>query len=256
MLPGPNHDVARCHRRGAHPLVPLLAMVAGLLLAPIPGRALTLADWTFEDLGSSIPAGTNFSQNATSGSGSLLVSHASSSASYTRATGNGSTYSLNSNGWAINDYFQFSTSTLNSNAIQLSWDQTGSATGPKNFRLSTSIDNTTFTPFLDYAVLLNGAPNSSWNTTGYQSNFTRSVNLSGVTSLNNRNMIYLRLAVLDNAAINAGGILGAGTSRIDNVRITGSPIPAAVPVPLPLLGAAAALAQSRRLRRRLKAGQP
>jgi hypothetical protein len=47
---------------------------------------------------------------------------------------------MNSNHWAQNDYLQFAFSTIGYTAINISWDQTGSNTGPKDFKVQYSIN--------------------------------------------------------------------------------------------------------------------
>ncbi len=53
-------------------------------------------------------------------------------------------------------------STLGESSITLSWDQTSSNTGPKDFVLQYSTDGTTFNNVLDYSVLANATPNTPW----------------------------------------------------------------------------------------------
>ena len=48
--------------------------------------------------------------------------------------GNGSTKSLSANNWSVGDYWQLQLSTVGFSGLSLSYDQTGSATGPQGFR--------------------------------------------------------------------------------------------------------------------------
>ena len=126
-------------------IVVMTAMAAGSLLT---AKADVLADWTFESsgLGSSTPsfapgantASTNFyaESGIDAGTAAAFGLH-SAAATYTSPAGNGSTKSLSANTWTIGDYYQFSvTLDLVDNTysgINVTYDQNGSATGPKTY---------------------------------------------------------------------------------------------------------------------------
>src|SRR5205823_15131909 len=71
--------------------------------------------------------------------------HASSLTVWSNPVGNGSAKSVSSDHWAVGDYYQFSFSTSGYSAISITWDQTGSNTGPRDFKVQYSTNGTTFT---------------------------------------------------------------------------------------------------------------
>jgi fibronectin-binding autotransporter adhesin len=200
------------------------AMVAAFLLCG-EASAAVIADWTFE---TTQPA-TAGPFSPETGAGSALGNHAGAS-TYSTPAGNGSSHSFSSNTWSVGDYYQFEVSAQSFQNLSVSFDQTSSNTGPKNFSLEYSTDGTNFTVFNGtggtYSVQPNSAPNTAWNATTYNPLYTFSDNLSTVTALNNASTVYLRL--LDNSMTSAGTAGGtvapAGTDRVDNFVINGTPI--------------------------------
>lgn len=189
-------------------------------------QAAIIATWTFE---SSIPATAGpFAPEV--GAGQALGFHASTSTIYSNPVGNGSAESFSSDRWAVGDYYQFSVSTTGFTGVQLSWDQTSSNTGPRDFKLAYSTNGTTFTDFISYAVLANAAPNTVWNGTTANSLYTFANNLSSITALDNQSSIFFRLINTSTVSANGGVVATTGTDRVDNFSITATP---AAPVPLP-----------------------
>jgi len=192
-----------------------------VMVAALAVRADTIADWTFE---TSQPA-TAGPITPEVGAGSGLGNHAGA-AVYSSPSGNGSVHSWSANLWAVGDYWQFSVNTTTFSNLQLSWDQAGSSTGPKDFRLAYSSDGgSTFTDFSTYTVILSGFSTGSTNTAA-----THSFDLSGVTALNNNANVVFRL--IDNSTNAIGGSTAGvgtgGTDRVDNFTVTAT---AAVPEP-------------------------
>jgi hypothetical protein len=206
----------------------ICALLIGL--ASVEADAATIASWTFE---TSQPA-TSGPFAAEIGSGSALGHHASGSAVYSSPAGNGSAHSFSSNTWSVGDYYQFSVSTLGFTNLALSWDQTSSNTGPRDFTLAYSTDGTNFSNLFNYSVLANGSPNPAWNATTSSSLYTLTQNLSSTSALNNDATVYFRLIDRDTVAANGGAVATAGTDRIDNFSITASPVP--LPAAVWLLG--------------------
>jgi hypothetical protein len=186
-----------------------------------PANADTVAKWTFET-SAPLTAGP-FSPEI--GAGSAIGFHAGA-ATYSSPAGNGSAKSFSSNTWAVGDYYQFQVSTLGFNAVSLSWDQTSSNTGPKDFQLQYSTNGSTFTSFASYAVLANGgSPNASWNGTTPSSAYGFTFNLSSITSLNNQAAAYFRLRDNSTVSANGGVVSSGGTDRIDNFTVSATPVP-------------------------------
>ena len=157
------------------------------------------------------------------GSGVATGVHASASTAWTAAAGDGSTNSWNANHWGVGDYFQFQLSTLGIAGLQLSWDQTSSSTGPRDFVLKYSTNGTTFTQFGGtFTVLVNTATGgrTNWQNAVYDGAYHTNADLSSVTALDNQPAVYIRL--VDNSTTSAGGgTVGAtGSDRIDNFLVT------------------------------------
>ncbi|MEN9323469.1 MAG: hypothetical protein RL699_1249 [Bacteroidota bacterium] len=185
----------------------------------------TIANWTFETNNFAGVATTTGSVSPETGSGTFTCVHATSS-TYTVASGNGSAKSESSNTWAVGDYYQFQVATTGYSSINLAWDQVGSSTGPKNFKVqySTTGTNGSFSdlPSASYSVLANVSPNN-WTSGTNITTTTFSYSLSNITELNDVSAVYLRLTMLDNTSIAGLTVGSGGTNRIDNVIITGTP---------------------------------
>ena len=202
-----------------------LLLAASLALASSAAPAITLTTWTFE---TSAPL-TAGPFNPEVGTGSASGSHTSGSVVYSSPAGNGSAKSFSSNYWSVGDYYQFSTSTLGWVNLSLSWDQTSSSTGPRDFKLAYSTDGTSFTDFASYSVPNNASPNA-WSSTGQPVAAARfSQDLSSITALNNQATVWFRL--IDNGTTSANGtgtVAPTGTDRVDNFSVAGLPLPAGV----------------------------
>ena len=68
---------------------------------------------------------------------------------------------MSANHWAVGDYFQFSLSTIGFNSLTVSFDATGSNTGPRDFILQYRTTGVTFTDFANYSIT-----NDNWATGG------------------------------------------------------------------------------------------
>lgn len=224
-------------------------LTLSVLAVTTASHAVNIATWTFE---TSIPSGsgsTNGPYAAESGLGTARGSHASSSTGWSNPVGNGSNESWSSDNWSIGDYYQFQVSTLGYSGIQMGFDQAGSSTGPRDFKVQYSTDGVIFSDFLNYTVLQNTTSNGLWNPTFGYTAYRTTVNFGSL--LNNQSDVFIRLTMRTSTSI-AGSTVGTtGTSRVDNVVISGTP--GAVPEPFTMgLGIAGA---GMFVRRRLKAGR-
>jgi hypothetical protein len=210
--------------------------------------AATIAGWTFEV---SAPGGAGTQVAGSSygpvtpeiGSGSAVGVHASSSTVWSNPAGNGSNESFSSNVWAGGDYYGFEVDTTGLENIMVDFDQTRSSTGPHAFDFQYSTDGSTFTTFGSYTLA--GTSWSSLSAATVPGNDFL-FDLSSVSALDNDTSIFFRL--VSNGTNSTGGTLAtAGTSRVDNVFITGSVIPEPASVGLVSVAAAASM-----LRRRSK----
>ncbi len=203
-------------------------MLAALPMQSAQAAATIITQWTFES--PNTPAGATAATypNAiapAAGSGNAGGVHTSASTAWSTPAGNGSAYSFSSNNWSVGNYYQFSTSTTGFTGISVSWDQTGSATGPRDFKLAYSTDGTTFTDFGSAYSLPSPAVSWSSGSTSLATKF--SSDLSSITALDNQANVYFRLIDTSTFSINGGTVGTGGTGRVDNftVRGTGDPAP-------------------------------
>jgi hypothetical protein len=227
-----------------------LIVIASSLTAAVaaPSNADVLANWTFE---SSIPvtAGPHMAEGGLNAASSFASGlHASGSTVYSNPAGNGSAESFSSNFWAVGDYYQVSSSSTGYENITLSWDQTGSNTGPIDFMLQYSTNGIDFFDIGAYQMATIGAPPVavSWSSASTAVGTSYFVDLSSILALNDAASILFRFTNNSTASINGGTVATGGTNRIDNVVINGDAIPA--PGALALLGLAGMMGRSRRRR--------
>jgi MYXO-CTERM domain-containing protein len=205
-----------------------------------------VAGWTIPTAVASGTTGSNYTYGAadqgaqTTGS-SLSGYHASSGTPWSSFTGNGSTYSLSSNTWAVGDYYQVTLDTRGYGEISISWDQTRSSTGPSVFDLKMSVDGgANFTTVnAGYFILAAGASGSgtgAWSTTTNQSAFTTTT-IAGSSAADKASVIF---RFVNTSTVSSAG----GTSRIDNILVTGNAVPA--PGAIALLGVAGLVGSRRR----------
>jgi hypothetical protein len=179
---------------------------------------VALAQWTFE---TSVPTSAG-PHSPEIGSGQATGNHASGSTTYNNPVGNGSAESFSSDRWASGDYYQFKTSSYGYQNITIDFDQTGSNTGPRDFKIQYSTDGSTFTDLSGGSYQLTA---DSWSSSGDpKTASSRTFDLSSVTALNNQANIYIRLTVSSSTAIDGGSIATTGTGRVDNVTIKGAAI--------------------------------
>lgn len=200
----------------------LAILGTGLLLVSAAHSAV-LATWTIEpgapaDLTNST---TSPVISASTGTGTLSGTHADPATDWSTPAGNGSTDSLSSNTWGVGDYYQFVTSSLGESGITVTFDQTGSNTGPRDFQFSYSVDGSTFTNFGAVYQLING----SWSAGTPVATTSFSFDLSSVTALDNQASIYFRITQATTTAINGTTVATAGTGRVDNISVVSVPEP-------------------------------
>jgi MYXO-CTERM domain-containing protein len=164
--------------------------------------------------------------------------HALPAATYTSPAGNGSQYSFSSNNWSIGDYYQVSFSAAGFSGLSVTWDQARSSTGPSSFSVLASTDGVNFTTVLaSYTVLQSGGGGApgTWSSTSYNSLYT-STQALGAT-FDNASTVTIRFQSTVSGA-------STGSSRIDDVMVNGTAIPA--PGALALLGVAGLVGSRRR----------
>ena len=127
--------------------------------------------------------------------------------------------------WRPGDYYQIALATTGLSGITVNWDQTRSGTGPAAFKVMLSVNGgTSFSEVRTYTV-----PSNSWNSSNYStsSNFAASLgaSASGLSS------VIVRFQNAEAANSSTGG-----TSRIDNITVSGDAVPG--PGAIALLGLA------------------
>ena len=161
----------------------------------------------------------------------LSSSHAGGSSVYSSPAGNGSQYSFSSNNWTVGSSYEIRLSTAGFEGVSVSWDQTRSSTGPSFFILDMSLDGgVNFTAIAGYTVIAAGQAGTNttnWNSTTNQPAFR--FTFSAGASASNRDVVFRFLCTSPPSI--------AGTSRIDNIVVSGVPAPGA----LALLGLAVRL---------------
>jgi predicted extracellular nuclease len=216
-------------------LIMLLAlMLMALPMQSVQAATTVIAQWSFESPNTPADATDAATYpNAIApavGAGNAGGVHASAATDWTTPVGNGSADSFSTANWAVGDYYQFTVSTLNYTGIQVSWDQTSSNTGPRDFKLAYSTDGTSFTDFgSPYIVLANGTPNPAWNGTTSSSAYSFSRDLSAITALDNQANVYFRLIDTSTTSANGGTVATGGTNRVDNFTVSGTSMADAAP---------------------------
>jgi hypothetical protein len=216
----------------------LASAAAGLLLAPSLTSAAVLADWTFE---TSVPttSGPHVAEAGINAASSQASSN--TGGTFSNPAGNGSTESFSSNGWNVNEYWQFTTDTSGYQGISLTFDATGSNTGPRDFKISYSTDGVTFSDLTTYTLT-----NDSWSTVTANPVSTKGP-FTFAGALDNDSSIFIRLIDTSTTAVTGGTVASTGTSRIDNVVIQGTAIPEPATLGLALFGGGGFLLHRRRI---------
>lgn len=201
-----------------------VGMIPGIDAAPVAEGAI-IADFSFEGIASNPGAVSSFSYAAESGSATVTLAKSATGGSISAVAGNGSTKSLTGNNLIGSSYtFKFAADDVNS--IALSFDTTGSATGPRDFVVSYSNDGVNFSSLSTFAI---GSTGQSGFSTGSSSTdvghaFVLPTSFGDLNPGVAGDFGYLQIAVADAVAINGGAVGTGGTNRIDNVIISGSPI--------------------------------
>jgi hypothetical protein len=211
-------------------------------------QAATIAQWDIEGL-TTPPDATNAVAGpavlASSGTGSLSGVHANNGSDWTTPAGPASANSYSVNTWTAGDFYHFTTSSLGFENLTVSFDATGSATGPRDFQIAYSTDGVTYTPFATYALV-----NASWSADPAFVNPATAhfdFDFSSVPSLDNAPIASFRLIQVGTTSIGGGTVGTGGTSRVDNITVSGT---ALIPEPGTLTLAGLGVISSLLVRRR------
>jgi hypothetical protein len=128
--------------------------------------------------------------------------------------------SFSSNNWSVGDYYEFQTSTTGffaADNLGIIFDQTGSSTGPRDFKFQYSTDGSTFTdyPSGNYSLL-----NISWSSVApVVDTTTFEFDISDIPALQNAPSVYFRLVNTSTTSISGGTVASTGTGRVDNFHL-------------------------------------
>lgn len=216
----------------------VFAAASVAIMAGVASARVDIANWTFEV---SVPT-TAGPHAPESGAGSAF---ANTGGAITNPAGNGSAESMSSDNWNTGDNYEFRVNSTNYQSLSITWDQTGSNTGPRDFNLQFSINGGgSYANIMSYVVLLNGgAPNAAWSSAaGRQAGYT----YTAAIPVSGENLADLRIRMTQSSttSINAGTVAGTGTGRVDNVQIAGTLVP--TPGALALAGIAGIVGIRRR----------
>jgi len=204
------------------------------ILEPVNTNPVTLAKWTFDSAASTGSGTTSPSYRPEEGLQSNTASASSvhsASATYSLPAGNGSAKSFSANYWAMNDYFQFTLNSSGYRSLRIKFDQTGSGTGPLQFKLAYSVNESTFIDYANYDIpRANASSAIGWSATSPNSNSTLNFDLSSVAQLANKTNLVFRLVQSGTTSLSNGTVQPTGTSRVDNVEISGVPLDSNPPV--------------------------
>ena len=136
-----------------------------------------------------------------------------SSASWVTGSGGSGTYAPNLVSWNDGNgskCWQISLVTTGYAGLTLSSKQYGSSTGPRDFKLQYSLNET------DWVDVSNGSVTVSGN---WSSGVLNGISLP--TECDNQPLVYLRWIMTSNTSVNGNTVASTGTNRIDDIIVTG-----------------------------------
>ncbi|HRK29793.1 MAG TPA: PEP-CTERM sorting domain-containing protein [Tepidisphaeraceae bacterium] len=221
----------------------LMFVALAALSASSWASGAVVSGWSFEALtlpntpGTTPPAPSAGSFLSDTGNGTMSGTHASAATVWSTPAGNGTAKALSSNNWGVGDYYEFTSDLTGFEDVIVTFDQTGSGTGPRDFKLqysSTGIAG----PYIDagsYALtLITFNAVTGVNTTPPRFLF----DLSAITALDDNANAAFRITTTSAVSINGAAVGTGGTGRIDTVLVEASEIPE--PGTLALAGMASA----------------
>ena len=114
-------------------------------------------------------------------------------------------------------------STFGYDSILLTFEQTSSNSGPRDFKLQTSFDGTSYTDVGTYTVPFFVPSNTpyAWSSVTYQPQSAVSFNLKNIVDYRHQLWVYFRLVNTSTTSLLGGVVASGGTSRIDNISVMG-----------------------------------
>lgn len=236
--------------------------LAALAAGSLPCSADTIALWNFNSNPGDANTGTGTTSPAI-GSGSAALLNGVTASFSSGSSADLSTTTDNS-GWQTTGYAAqgqgsglsgalFSTSTAGYSGITVSFDLRTSNTSSRYYQFLFTTDGSTWTPAGGSTV--GGVNNVFTSAAGDGWNFANTVDLSGVSGVNNNPNFAFEVVAVFNPASSPGAYTPAtdgktyaasGTYRFDDVSVTGSLVTVPEPSALALIGLGAAAVLSRR----------
>lgn len=167
---------------------------------------ITVVGWDFSD--ENIIADSGLSTNNTS-----VLSTNATGLSFTNPANADGFVATTSGGWnsgSGSKNWKVSFTTLNINNIKISSLQRSSNTGPKDFKVQYSLDNTVWTDATNAIITV---------ANDYTSGVLTDIALPVVCE--NKSLVYLRWVMTSNMSVNNSTVAFGGTSAIDNILIKG-----------------------------------
>jgi hypothetical protein len=185
--------------------------------ANAPTPAVTVAEWNFENaakrVAPNLPYTADAGTAANVNTAPLSLAGGPVFTAWVAGSGGGGTFAPNSNMWtaAGDKYWQTVLNTTGYANLLLSSRQQSSNTGPRNFQVEYSLNGSTWTAVPGAAIVVANNFNSGVLT-----------NIALPAACNNQPTLYLRWLQVGTTAVNGSPVAGAGTNRIDDIRITGA----------------------------------
>jgi PEP-CTERM motif len=225
-------------------------LITAFAASSLSAHAAIIVGWDFENAPADLTnsaASFTFASTLGTNTGTASGLHLSANTDWTTPAGNGSANSFSSNEWAVGDYYQFTLSTAGFSQVYVSYSQTGSNTGPRDFKLqySTTGIGGSFVDFSSYAIT-----NDSWNAVTPVPASFRSFDLTAIGALAGNTDVVFRIADTSTTSVNAGTVATGGTGRVDNFIVSDTPIDAPIPEPSTVLTLVSGLGMLGLLRRR------
>jgi hypothetical protein len=203
-------------------ILPRFVLMLGLIslvMLQVNAQTEVIAGWTFESSEVSERIKADLGNANNTGENAQVITPVNINfTSYVQGTGGSGTFAKNANQWQAESgtekYWQVRVNTLGFENLILSSRHQGSGTGPRDFRIDYSLDGVDWTPVAgsDFTLTTN------FNTGGSVSNLV----LPSPTF--NQDQVFIRWINTSSTSINEGTTANTGTSRIDDIIVSGTVI--------------------------------
>lgn len=171
---------------------------------------ISLVGWTFENQAATPDSNTEANANR------AISRETAITPTFPQGSGGSGTAAYNTNNWqdgAYEKYYQIDFETIGFRNITLSSRQLGSNTGPRDFKLQYSLDGSSWVDVVSEITV-----SGNWNGAVVD-------NVQLPVEADNQETVYVRWLNTSDVSINGGTVSSGGTSRIDDILVTGNPSP-------------------------------